>query len=246
MDSSLYQQMRALEDRHWWFRGRRAIVASLLRASAWPAGTRILDLGCGTGGNLAMLSQFGEVLGAERDAQAAQLAKARGVAPVVRASLPDALPLAAGEFQCITLLDVLEHIDDDRATLAAVHRLLAANGQVLLTVPAFPFLWGPHDVAHHHKRRYRARQLRQLLQDAGFEIITLSYYNTWLFPLVAVARLLRKCLPGGDAGAELALPPAPVNALLAMLFASERHLLRRIRLPFGVSLVAQARKLSPC
>lgn len=244
MDSSLYQQMRELEDRHWWFQGRRAIVASLLRASALPSGAKILDLGCGTGGNLAMLSQFGDVLGAELDAQAAQLASERGIAPVVRGKLPDALPLAAGEFQCVTLLDVLEHIEDDRATLDAVNALLAPNGQLLLTVPAFPFLWGPHDEAHHHQRRYRAGQLRGMLQAAGFEVTTLSYCNSWLFAPVAVVRLLRKLLPAGDAGTELALPPAPVNALLAMLFAGERYFLRWFRLPFGVSLVAQARKQS--
>lgn len=244
MDSSLYQQMRELEDRHWWFQGRRAIVASLMQASVLPPGAKILDLGCGTGGNLAMLSQFGEVLGAELDAQAAQLANARGVAPVIRGKLPDALPLPTESFQCVTLLDVLEHIEDDRATLDAVYSLLAPNGQLLLTVPAFPFLWGPHDEVHHHQRRYRAKQLRQLLQEAGFEITTLSYCNSWLFPPVAVVRLLRKCLPKGNAGTELALPPAPINKLLAMLFASERYLLPFMKLPFGISLVAQAKKIS--
>ena len=244
MDNSLYPQMRELEDRHWWFKGRRAIVASQLKSSGLPRDSKILDLGCGTGGNLAMLSQFGEVLGAELDAHAAQLAREREIAPVIRGKLPDALPLAEGAFQCVTLLDVLEHIEDDRATLVAVNKLLEANGRVLITVPAFPFLWGPHDEAHHHQRRYRAKQLRDLLHDAGFEITTLSYCNTWLFPVAALVRLLRKCLPKGDAGTELALPPAPLNALLAMLFASERHLLRHMKLPFGISLLAVAKKRS--
>lgn len=244
MDSSLYQQMRELEDRHWWFKGRRAIVASQLQASSLPDQAKILDLGCGTGGNLAMLSQFGEVLGVELDEQAAQMAREREIVPVVRGNLPDALPLAETSFDCITLLDVLEHIEDDRATLDTVNTLLAPNGQVIITVPAFPFLWGPHDEAHHHQRRYRAQQLRDLLQGSGFEITRLSYCNTWLFPVASVVRLLRKYFPKGDAGTELALPPAPLNALLAMLFASERHLLRYIKLPFGISLLAVAKKLS--
>ena len=243
MDSSLYQQMRELEDRHWWFKGRRAIVAAQLQASALPEHAKILDLGCGTGGNLAMLSQFGEVLGAELDEHAAQMAREREIAPVIRGKLPDALPLAEATFQCVTLLDVLEHIEDDRATLVTVNKLLAADGCVLITVPAFPFLWGPHDEAHHHQRRYRAKQLRRLLQDTGFEITTLSYCNTWLFPIAALVRLIRKYLPKGNAGAELALPIAPVNALLAMLFGSERHLLRHMKLPFGISLLAVAKKL---
>lgn len=243
MDSSLYQQMRELEDRHWWFKGRREIVAAQLQARALPKHAKILDLGCGTGGNLEMLSSFGEVLGAELDEQAAQMARAREIAPVIRGKLPDALPLAEASFDCVTLLDVLEHIEDDRTTLTTVNKLLTANGQVLITVPAFPFLWGPHDEAHHHQRRYRAEQLRGLLREAGFEVTTLSYCNTWLFPVAALVRLLRKCLPKGNAGTELALPPAPLNTLLAMLFASERYLLRWMKLPFGISLLAVAKKL---
>ena len=243
MDSSLYQQMRELEDRHWWFKGRRSIVAAQLQASALPEHAKILDLGCGTGGNLEMLSGFGEVLGAELDEQAAQMARAREIVPVIRGKLPDALPLAQASFDCVTLLDVLEHINDDRATLTTVNKLLTDNGQVFITVPAFPFLWGPHDEAHHHQRRYRAEQLRDLLRDAGFEVTTLSYCNTWLFPVAALVRLLRKYLPKGNAGTELALPPAPINALLAMLFASERYLLRWMKLPFGISLLAVAKKL---
>jgi len=245
VEAELYQQMRDLEDRHWWFVGRRAIVASLLRSSGLPEDARILDLGCGTGGNLAMLSAFGQVVGAELDEHAAQLASDRGLAPVVRGRLPDGLPLDTGVFQCVTLLDVLEHIDDDRATLNAVNKLLAPAGRLLITVPAFPFLWGAHDVAHHHQRRYRAKGLRQLLETTGYEIVTLSYCNTWLFPIAVTVRLLRRCFPGGEAGgnagAELRLPPAPVNTLLARVFASERHLLR-MGLPFGVSLVVLAKK----
>jgi SAM-dependent methyltransferase len=244
MDPTLYGQMRELEDRHWWFVGRRKIVASWLQAAALPAQARILDLGCGTGGNLVMLSHYGEVVGAELDDVAAQLARQRHLAPIVRARLPQAVPLAAESFDCVTMLDVLEHIADDAATLRTVHELLAPNGQLLLTVPAFPFLWGAHDVAHHHQRRYRADPLRALLQASGFEVQRLSYCNSWLFPPAAVVRLLRRWL-GGEAttaGAELALPPAPLNRLLAALFASERHVLAHGRFPFGVSLIALARK----
>lgn len=244
MDADLYQQMRDLEDRHWWFMGRRAIVRSLLQKAGLTKDAKILDLGCGTGGNLAMLSEFGEVLGVELDEQAAQLARERGVAPVVRGKLPDALPLPSNTFQCVTLLDVLEHIADDRATLKTVNGLLAPGGYVLLTVPAFAFLWGPHDVAHHHQRRYRAGQLRDVLEENGFQITTLSYCNSWLFPIAAVVRLARRWLPAGNAGAELALPPAPVNRLLAAVFASEQYLLPHMKLPFGISLVALARKVN--
>ena len=243
MDASLYQQMREQEDHHWWFKGRRAIVASQLQASELPNQAKILDLGCGTGGNLAMLSQFGDVVGVELDETAAQMASDRSVAPVIRGRLPGALPLSEASFDCVTLLDVLEHIADDRATLNAVNTLLKPHGRILMTVPAFPFLWGPHDEAHHHQRRYRAKPLAALLRDTGFEVTYLSYCNTWLFPPAAIVRLVRKILPQGDAGTELALPPMGLNVMLAMLFASERHLLRYMRLPFGISLLVTAKKL---
>jgi len=242
MQAELYRQMRELEDRHWWFRGRRRIVSSMLATLPLPSNAKLLDLGCGTGGNLHMLSAFGTVTGVELDANAAQLARARGHAAVLRGRLPDRLPFTAASFDCVTMLDVLEHIEQDAASLVEVHRLLAPGGRLLLTVPAFEFLWGPHDEAHHHQRRYRAGPLRSLLQDAGFQVTRLSYYNSWLFPPVALVRLLRKGAPVGDAGAELALPPVWMNRALGALFASERHVLRHTGFPFGVSLLALAQK----
>ncbi len=242
MHESLYPQMHELEDRHWWFTGRRRIVAGVIQRLELPAQAQILDAGCGTGGNLPMLAGFGELTGAEFDAEAAALARARGVCDVVRAGLPNEMPFTATQFQLITLLDVLEHIDDDRASLQALANLLAPGGHLLVTVPAFPFLWGPHDESHHHKRRYRAAGLRARIMEAGLDVQWLSYYNSSLFPAVAAVRLLHKLLPAGEAGNELALPPAPMNALLENLFAAERHLLGRVSLPFGVSLIAMARK----
>ena len=244
MDTILYQQMRKLEDRHWWFVGRRRIVSTFLRQAKLPGHAKILDLGCGTGGNLSMLSQHGEVIGTELDEQAAKMAHDRDVAPIVRGKLPDVLPFEREAFQCVTMLDVLEHIEDDRLALLAVNKLLAPDGYLLITVPAFPFLWGAHDEAHHHYRRYRADTLRTLLVESGFHITKLSYYNTWLFPPAVVVRLLRRYFPAGGAGAELALPPTPINALLAALFASERYMLPYLNLPFGISLIALVKKPS--
>lgn len=242
MHDALYAQMRELEDRHWWFTGRRRIVAAMIHRLGLPADARILDAGCGTGGNLAMLAGFGEVIGAEYDAGAAALARARGVCPVVCAGLPDAMPFAPQAFRLVTLLDVLEHLDDDRASLRTLGGLLAPGGNLLLTVPAFPFLWGPHDEQHHHRRRYRAAGLRAVIEAAGLRLRWLSYYNSALFPAVAAVRLLHRALPRGEVGGELALPPAPVNRLLETLFAAERHLLGRLRLPVGVSLIVLAEK----
>jgi SAM-dependent methyltransferase len=242
MQPELYRQMRELEDRHWWFRGRRKIVATLLGTLKLPDSTRLLDLGCGTGGNLETLSRFGEVTGVEMDADAAELARQRGKAPVLEGYLPDGLPVEEGSYDCVTMLDVLEHIEQDGASLEAVRHLLSPEGYLVLTVPAFEFLWGPHDEAHHHQRRYRAQTLRLRLQAAGFNVRKLSYYNTWLFPLVALVRLFRKVFPGGEAGVEVTLPPDFLNRALESLFSSERYLLQYARFPFGVSLIAVAQK----
>jgi SAM-dependent methyltransferase len=242
MDEALYRQMRELEDRHWWFTARRRIVESVLARLPLGLNANILDAGCGTGGNLAMLARFGAVTGAEYDAGAAALARARNVAPVVRAALPDWMPFAAGQFQLVTLLDVLEHIDDDRASLATLAGLLRPGGFLVLTVPAFPFLWSAHDTEHHHKRRYRAAQLRERITATGLNIQWLSYYNSVLFPPVAMVRLLGKVVPHTSVGSEVELPPAPLNALLETVFAAERFWLGKVPVPFGVSLIAVARK----
>jgi SAM-dependent methyltransferase len=244
MQPELYRQMRDVEDHHWWFQGRRRIVATLLGSLDLPVNAKILDLGCGTGGNLEILSGFGSVTGVEMDGTAAELARERGSATVLSGYLPDHLPAELGRFDCVTLLDVLEHIELDAQSLETIHRLLAPGGRVLITVPAFKFLWGPHDEAHHHKRRYRGNALQSLLQGAGFKVVKLSYYNTWLFPPAALVRLVRKLIPGGEAGLEVELPPSWLNHTLEAIFASERHVLTRTCFPFGVSLLAVGEKTS--
>jgi SAM-dependent methyltransferase len=242
MQPELFAQMREVEDLHWWFQGRRQIVSTLMDDFDLPSTARILDLGCGTGGNLEWLSGFGEVTGIEHDPAAAGMAAGRNHGKVLRGSLPESLPPGLPRFDCITMFDVLEHIPRDAESLSAVLELLEPGGFLLLTVPAFMFLWGPHDVAHHHQRRYRASGLKSLLAAAGFDVVKTSYYNIWLFPPVALVRLMRKVLPSGEGGMEAGLPPLWLNRFLQALFASERHLLRRMNLPFGVSLVAVARK----
>ena len=243
MQPILYQQMREIEDQHWWFQGRRQIVSAVLASMKWPDDTKVLDLGCGTGGNLEMLQDFGAVTGAEMDTGAAELAGQRGIAPISQGSLPDELPFEDASFNLVTMLDVLEHIEQEDASLKAVKQLLQPGGHLLLTVPAFQFLWGPHDESHHHKRRYRASTLRAALETAGFRVKRLSYYNTWLFPPVALLRLLRTIVPAGDAELEATMPPGWLNRCLRALFASERFVLTRTRFPFGVSLLAIAQKV---
>lgn len=237
VDPFIYAQMREVEDKHWWFVARRQILQSILATLELPEEAHILDAGCGTGGNLAMLQTFGVVSAMEVDDDARQLANARQLAHVSPGHLPDGLHFPQQRFDLIVLLDVLEHIEDDVASLAALQAQLTANGRIVLTVPAFQALWGPHDVIHHHKRRYRAAQLQDVARASGLVTEYLSYYNLWLFPIVALVRLMQRFLPAQGSQA-LKLPADGLNTLLTKLFASERHFIPRRTLPFGVSLVA--------
>jgi SAM-dependent methyltransferase len=242
MEAGVYLDMRRVEDEHWWFVGRRRIVRAALAALRFDGRPRILDAGCGTGGNLAMLAEFGEVTGLELDEQAVRVARLRGAGPVRRGGLPLDVPAWHRRFDLVVMTDVLEHLDDDVGALRSVAAVLRPGGFALLTVPAFQFLWSAQDEANHHRRRYTAAQLRSAIERAGLRTVRLSYINSFLFPAVAAGKLGARMLGRGPARAGLALPPAPLNALLASVFAAERHLLRWAALPIGVSVLAIGRR----
>lgn len=238
MDARIYAEMAALEDCHWWFVARRSVLDKMLAALPLPADAQILEAGCGTGGNLAMLARYGHVYGMEANADAINLAMAKGVAEVRAGYLPNDIPFPEKNFDLIALFDVLEHVDDDAAALRALRARLKPGGWLLVTVPAYPFLWSRHDELHHHKRRYMARSLRTLIEGAGYRVRYLSYFNTWLLPLIAIARLARGKKGEGNA---ITMPNKFLNTLLTKIFASERWLLGRVALPAGVSLLALVR-----
>ncbi len=244
MNPEIYTLMAAIEDQHWWFRARRALVANQLGRLGLSPDSSILDAGCGTGGNLAMLCRHGHVEAMEMDAQARTIAAGKALARVREGILPDALPFPESHFDLITLLDVLEHVDEDEAALDALGRRLKPGGYLVITVPAFAFLWSRHDEAHHHKRRYRIRDLKQKAIAAGMEITYASYFNTLLFPLIAAVRLVDRLRPSGWQQGDLAMPPLWLNNLLYVVFSSERWLLGRMSFPFGVSALLVARKPS--
>ncbi len=241
MERKVYEQMARLDGQHWWFTARRRILDGVIeRIVQPPPDARILELGAGTGHNLSMLSRFGEVEASELDPSARELASERLGKPVVEAALPDLSMFPADSYDLVALLDVLEHVSDDRASLAAILHLLKPGGALLLTVPINPWMWSAHDAAHHHHRRYRKREIRSLAKEAGYGIELLSPFNSLLFPPIAAVRLLGK-LTGKD-DSDDALPPAPVNRILDRIFGLERGLVGRVPMPFGVSLVAVLRR----
>ena len=241
MERVIFDRMAELDQLHWWFLARRRILQALIgRLVRPPKAARILEIGCGTGHNLQMLARFGRVDACELDPSARALATKRLGAKVREAKLPDLSMFKPGTYDLIALLDVLEHVEDDEASLRSIHGLLKPGGALLLTVPANAWMWSAHDVAHHHHRRYSKKHLAKIVRDAGFDVQLLSYFNALLFPLVAGARLAGK-LAGREA-ADDSLPSAPVNAVLNRIFGFEAALVGRVPFPFGVSLVAVLRR----
>jgi len=241
MEQALFHQMADIQASHWWYEARRKIIESFIQRLNLKSGATILEVGCGTGVNLLMLKKYGETCAVEPNDFARTTAQKLSGCDIREGYLPHDIPFP-GPFDLIGAFDVIEHIDDDRGSVAALRTLLKENGHALFTVPAFPFLWSRHDEANHHKRRYRRDEFRRLLENAGYKIEYISYYNTLLFPLVAAVRLAKKSLKLNDSPDE-SMPRIPfVNAALCAIFAAERYLLKCVSLPFGVSIIALCRK----
>ena len=238
MERIVYQQMAELDDRHWWYRARRRILAELIRREAnLPADARILEIGCGTGHNLSMLGGFGHIDGLELDDEAAALSEKRLGRSIIRSPLPE-LDGVANDYDLIGAFDVIEHIDDDRAAVTSIAAKLKPGGKFMMAVPAHQWMWTAHDIANHHKRRYSKRALRALIEGSPMRLEKVGYFNSLLFPLAVAERAVSK-LRGKDNG-DVSLPPAPLNAVLETVFAAERYLVGRLPLPPGLSLFAVA------
>ncbi|MBD0382364.1 class I SAM-dependent methyltransferase [Paenibacillus sp. WST5] len=238
--------MNRLEHEHWWFVSRRNIIETVLRTKVQSLGphSQILDAGCGTGGNLDLLSSLGcDVTGLEMEPEAAEIARSKSGKAVYIGSLPDEIPFSDESFDLIVLLDVLEHIEDDMGALSSLAAKLKSGGHLLITVPAFSFLWSSHDESHHHKRRYRLNQLDRKMRHCNLHPKYASYFNTWLFPMIALVRLLHKKLRFLHKTDDLSMPSPFLNHLLMSVMSSERHILKHGKLPFGVSIMAIGQKL---
>lgn len=250
MDSFLYDEMFSLEDRHWWFIGRRQIICALIRRFSSPAALsnrslKVCDLGCGCGANLVALSAFCDVVGLDASDEAVKHCRRRGLSNVLTGSLPDNVPFHRNTFDVVLLMDVLEHIVDDAKAVHVACNLLHPRGIFIATVPACPWLWSKRDESHHHRRRYTIDGFRRLLQAPDLHVEILSYYNALLFPIAAASRLTRRMLLGNGQGPDLSVPRAPFNSILAWILGSEQNLIPKEILPIGLSLICVIRKKAP-
>lgn len=241
MRETAYKQHYEAEGRHWWFQGRWSVVRALLARTTLPPRPRILDAGCGTGGNLERYAELGDATGVDPSPDAVGFCRARGIESVHQAGL-EQLPFADGEFDLIVATDVVEHIEAEQQALRELRRVAAPGGALLLTVPAYMWLWSAEDEKLHHKRRYTRRRLRRAVAAAGWEPTVTTYFNTVLLPAITAAKLLPG--PEDDERADLERTPDFLNGPLALPMRFEARLIGAgISLPAGVSLGIVARKI---
>jgi SAM-dependent methyltransferase len=234
--------MFRVEQSHWWYTGRRKILTEFVEdicRRVTDRRPRILDVGCGTGANLLMLSKYGEAEGVDISEDALAFCRERGL-DKVRLGAGEELPYEDGTFDLVTALDVVEHMDDDLAGLREMRRVLRPGGRVLLFVPTFMFLWGLQDDVSNHRRRYRLPELRRVLEQAGFEIERTTYANiTFFLPILVMRQVMR--LTGVKADSENNINVTALNGVLGSMFGAESWILKRMNLPFGVSGLCVAR-----
>jgi len=237
--------MFQLEDSLWWYVGMRRITFELLRRHLGGAqgSLRVLDAGCGTGGSLALLERFGQVTAFDLYTKAAALCLTRRRGRILVASI-DAIPLADASFDLVTAFDVIYQLPEpaEETALREMRRVLKPGGSVLLREPAYQALYGPHDVTVGGRRRYTAGEMAAKMEKAGLQPVWTSYANTLLFPVAAARRLLAKLRRDGVPESDVRPVAAPLNRALAAVLGFEAELLKHTRLPFGLSVIALARK----
>jgi len=244
----MYQDFYNLEEKHWWFLGRRRIVFSLLEQYLPnESQLRILDVGCGAGFTLKELEKYGLATGVDVSEEAIKFCKLRGCTNVYKLDRKGLL-FEDKIFDVVVALDVIEHISDDCAALSEYCRVTKEDGILVLTVPAYGFLWGAHDEVNHHKRRYVANELNARVEKAGFAVQRLTYFNTFLFPFILLARMSQRMTKMANGGykprSDLKLHHPGTNNVLKTVFVLEGRLLKKCDFPYGVSLLCVAKKCS--
>jgi SAM-dependent methyltransferase len=239
MDRDYEQQTFQAEDRHWWYRGRRTVLERVLDGLDLPTPARILDAGCGSGRNMIELARRGTVTGVELSVPSVEKARQRACGEVVEGSVLE-MPFADGSFDLAVSLDVVEHLEDDLGALREMRRTVAPGGALLLTVPAYQWLWSGHDEINHHQRRYTRRSLQAVAERAGWSQVRTTYFNSLLLPVAILLRVLdRVNTKTTESSLDLWVPPEPVNRVLELPLTLEAALIARGgRIPAGLSLLS--------
>jgi len=234
MEDSVYKDMIDQEQHHWWFKARKEILQSHMNNLNLPKNAKILEIGCGTGGNIKMLQKYGKVKAIEMDTFALNYALNTGV-EIKQGSLPHHFPFNE-KFDLICMFDVLEHIEEDLKTLEVIQKYLNPLGVLFITVPAYQWLYGSHDRMLHHKRRYNKKSLQTILHKSKFKIQYFSFFNTFLFPFVLVSRIL-DILKKSNQSIGYSIPNKILNKFFYTIFRSENKFLKFISFPYGTSLL---------
>lgn len=241
MNKNAFDEMKNTQDSHWWFRGKRAILEKLLNSLCLSLNAQILEIGCGTGSNLTLLSKFGNITALEIDNEARKYAAELAGIPVLNGWLPDGLFNISGKkFDLICMFDVLEHIESDSESLKTLREYLvpdpANKGKLFITVPAYQWMYSQHDKELSHFRRYSKNELTDKLTVAGYKICSIGYMNTLLFPLMLLSRLMGKFCSHKDTGTKT--PPAVINTLMFRIFSTEKNWAPKVKMPFGGTVYA--------
>jgi len=238
----MYRIFFEIQRKHWWFVTKKKIVLDTIDRHLSKSGDiKVLDIGCGSGLMLTALQDVGQTFGMDMSDEAINFSKELSNGKVEKGLLPDQIPYEENFFDLIIALDVIEHVDRDIDSLKAMRSRLVLGGKALITVPAYMFLWSAFDEMNEHKRRYTRTELNAKLVQAGFTVEKISYFNTLLFPVVYVVRMLNKVL-NRDGASDVDMPSRPLNFILEKIFGIEKYLLRVVNLPFGVSILAVAVK----
>jgi ubiquinone/menaquinone biosynthesis C-methylase UbiE len=241
MENYLYQDLYLLEDTHWWHRAKRDLVVSLIQEFKTVTRPKILDIGCGAGKNIETFASLGESWGIDVSAEAIKFCKKRRLVNVKLGSAYK-LPFPDNSFDVITLLDVLEHVDEDKA-LSEIHRVLRPEGILVINVPAFSFLWSRWDVVLHHLRRYSRSSLKSCLKRNQFNVASSSYVFSFLVLPILIVRKIKSLFNKKEYGSDFTINAPLVNTLFLSMCWLEHQLIRFFPMPFGTSVVCVGKKI---
>lgn len=239
MELEFELQTHRAEDRHWWYQGRRRVLERAIARLGLPEHARILDAGCGSGRNMVELARLGAVTGVELSPTSVELARERGVGEVLEGSVMD-MPFDDATFDLTVSLDVIEHLQDDVGALRELRRVTRRGGALLVTVPAYQWLWSGHDVINHHHRRYNRRTLLAAAESAGWRLERSTHFSSLTLPVAILLRALERFKPSSTTSSlDLWIPPAPFNWALRQPLHLEAAVIGRGKaIPAGLSLLA--------